>query len=202
MTTSATPEQREQALIETKAHIRRVHQLLHQVARDLAARGLAHDASKLEDPELDGFAQLAGLRDLVYGSDEYKQKFKEGPGPATIAHHYAENDHHPEFFPDGLWGMNLMQVTEMLCDWKAASERHNNQPFAKSFPINRKRFGIEDQLFAVLVNTALALGFISSEELPIAWGSGTLPEVEPIVSEPPSVDQQPPPAGATMDGPD
>lgn len=36
----------------------------------------------------------------------------------------------------------------------------------------------------------------------IRWNWGTLKRVEPIVSEPPSVDQQPPPAGATMDGPD
>jgi predicted RNA-binding Zn-ribbon protein involved in translation (DUF1610 family) len=52
-----------------------------------------------------------------------------------------------------LKGMNLADVVEMLCDWKAASLRHNNGDLEKSIEINRKRFGISDDLFCILKNT-------------------------------------------------
>lgn len=54
-------------------------------------------------------------------------------------------------------GMNLLDVVEMLCDWKAASERHANGDFMASLILNRARFGLSDQLFQIFVNTAKEL---------------------------------------------
>lgn len=161
---SATFEQRQATVEDNQKHIFRVRELLGWAGDDLARRAAMHDQSKLHDPELEAFAQMENLRDLVYGSEEYKAKFQEGPFPAAIKHHYELNDHHPEHYPAGIVDMNLMSLTEMLCDWKAASERHNNQPFAASFPINRKRFGIGEQLYPILVNTAIALNLITAAE--------------------------------------
>ena len=50
--------------------------------------------------------------------------------------------------------MNLIDVVEMLCDWKAASARHNDGNLRKSIEINAKRFGIDSQLVRILENTA------------------------------------------------
>lgn len=49
--------------------------------------------------------------------------------------------------------MNLIDVLEMLVDWKAASLRHDNGNIISSIDIGTKRFGIEPQLAAILHNT-------------------------------------------------
>ena len=50
--------------------------------------------------------------------------------------------------------MNLLDIVEMLCDWKAASERHNDGNIRKSIEINANRFGLSPQLVKILENTA------------------------------------------------
>lgn len=163
-TSVATTEQREEARKDNLRHIFRVRELMADIQDNLSLRAAMHDRSKLEDPELEAFAQMENLRELKYGSDEYRAKFKEEPFVSAIAHHYRLNNHHPEHYANGIDDMDLMSITEMLCDWKAASERHNNQPFAASFIINKQRFGIDYQLYAVLVNTAISLDMISEAE--------------------------------------
>ena len=49
--------------------------------------------------------------------------------------------------------MNLIDVIEMLCDWKAATMRHADGDIKKSIEINQKRFGYSDELKAILLNT-------------------------------------------------
>ena len=58
--------------------------------------------------------------------------------------------------------MSLLDVLEMLADWKAAGMRHADGDFAKSLEINQARFKISDQLQNVLINTAQELLWISS----------------------------------------
>lgn len=50
--------------------------------------------------------------------------------------------------------MNLMQLVEMLCDWKAAVERHEDGDIMKSFEINEKRFSIPQPIMGLLRRTA------------------------------------------------
>ena len=54
-------------------------------------------------------------------------------------------------------GMSLLDVVEMFCDWKAASERHANGDFMTSLILNRARFGLSDQLYQIFVKTAKEL---------------------------------------------
>lgn len=53
--------------------------------------------------------------------------------------------------------MTLIDIIEMLCDWKAASERTQQDSIAKSLTHNQQRFGIDDQLATILANTVQAL---------------------------------------------
>lgn len=53
----------------------------------------------------------------------------------------------------GLHGMSLLDLTEMLCDWKAATLRHNDGDIRKSIEINQKRFGYSDELKRIFLNT-------------------------------------------------
>jgi hypothetical protein len=50
--------------------------------------------------------------------------------------------------------MDLIDLLEMFCDWKAASERHANGNIYKSIKINKQRFNISDQLEQIFINTA------------------------------------------------
>jgi hypothetical protein len=106
----------------------------------------------LVSPEKEAFDELTPkLADLTYGSEEYRATLREMK-PA-IDHHYAHNSHHPEHYPNGIAGMNLLDIVEMFCDWKAASLRHTNGDFRRSLEINRTRFNVSDQLASIFENS-------------------------------------------------
>lgn len=150
---------REHTLAETWKHIHRVGYHLRTMVHALLDRMERHDASKLADPELDGFsAHTAKLKDLKYGSPEYHEVLKELQG--VIEHHYDRNSHHPQYYPLGIDGMDLIDIVEMFCDWAAAGERHTSGNFAKSLAINKERFKMSDQLVAIFRNTAERLELI------------------------------------------
>lgn len=147
---------------ETEEHILEVTRRVNQFATELIARGPAHDASKLCDPELGTFVEMTPkLKGSTYGSDEYRG-FLAAMKPA-LDHHYAANRHHPEHFGEaGISGMNLVDLVEMLADWKAATMRHADGDLGRSIEINRKRFNLSDQVVALLTNTARDLGWLAA----------------------------------------
>ena len=138
---------------DTFRHIERVRNLLNICVMELLRRGELHDQSKLEPPEVSVFTEFtARLATSTYGSEEYNS-FKASMKPA-LDHHYAHNRHHPEHFKHGVDDMNLLDIVEMLCDWKAASERHNDGNIRRSIEINADRFKLSPQLVRILENTA------------------------------------------------
>lgn len=147
---------------DTRQHIAAVQSLLDSVVQKLNDRGRFHDASKLVEPEKASFDQYTPLlRDLTYGSDEYKAAL-DGLGDA-LRHHYKANSHHPEHHSAGIYGMSLLDLIEMLADWKAATQRHADGDMCKSLEINNERFAISPQLACVLLNTASELGWVEVE---------------------------------------
>jgi len=144
---------------DTLDHINKVRARLQECIGRLEARALVHDASKLQSPEKEAFDEVTPLlRGLTYGSPEYHAgTAKLGK---ALAHHYANNSHHPEHYADGIDGMTLIDLVEMLCDWKAASERHADGDIARSIEINRQRFAISDQLASILRNTVQGMGWL------------------------------------------
>lgn len=63
----------DKCLAETYKHIKKVGQFLHLFAIEIIKRSDIHDNSKLEEPELTGFAiNTEKLGKVEYGSDEYK----------------------------------------------------------------------------------------------------------------------------------
>jgi hypothetical protein len=142
---------------ETLCHIMVVRDLLGRAAAELIRRGEVHDQSKMGDLERSTFVEFTPkLKGSTYGSDEYKG-FLKAMGPA-LENHYAENRHHPEHFANGIDGMNLLDVVEMLLDWKAATLRHADGDIHRSLEIQTARFGIAPQLAAILRNTVRDLG--------------------------------------------
>ena len=141
---------------DTIKHKLRVYQLLYAVAEEIKHRARIHDKSKLEIPEKDLFDKYTPLlAKCTYGSEQYDEYLK-GLKDA-LDHHYLLNRHHPEFFENGINGMTLIDLIEMIFDWKAASERHNDGNIYKSIEYNKKRFGISDQLIQIFINIAKEL---------------------------------------------
>lgn len=139
--------------VETIKHIEKVRHYIRIFTDALTTRGVKHDASKLEDPELEVFTDVTPrLASLTYGSEEYDASLKEIQ--VALDHHYASNRHHPEHFTKGIEDMTLVDILEMLCDWKAASLRQHDGNLLKSIEINANRFGYDDQLKKIFINTA------------------------------------------------
>lgn len=142
--------------VETIRHIENVRKNIKVITDALTNRGIKHDGTKLESPEVEIFTEYTPkLAHSTYGSDEYFAFLKEMQ--VALEHHYACNRHHPEHFARGINDMTLVDIVEMLCDWKAASLRHNDGNLLKSIEINANRFGYDDQLKQILINTAKIL---------------------------------------------
>lgn len=140
----------------TIRYIERVRNLLNDVVADLLRRGQEHDQSKLESPEVEMFTEFTPkLGGCTYGSPEY-DGYKKAMS-AALAHHYARNSYHPEHHKAGINDMTLLDIVEMLVDWKAASERHNDGNILKSIEKNADRFQMSPQLVKILENTAKTL---------------------------------------------
>lgn len=142
--------------LDTLKHIGQVRQLLEKVRNHLHNRAVHHDESKLEDPELEIFnIYTPKLKNTTYGSPEYRKYLKEMN--VALDHHYDNNRHHPEHFTnnpeDGLKDMSLIDLIEMLCDWLAATKRHNDGDIYKSIELNQSRFGYSDEVKQILYNT-------------------------------------------------
>jgi hypothetical protein len=125
----------------------------------LIERGVVHDNSKYTDPEktlLDAMEYInVNEGNAPYGSEEYKKR--TAILKPMLKHHYANNSHHPEHHNNGVYGMNLIDVVEMLCDWKAASMR--NKEDAMNITAACARYNISDQLMKIFINTANMLGW-------------------------------------------
>jgi hypothetical protein len=55
--------------------------------------------------------------------------------------------------------MSLLDLMEMLADWRAATERHDDGDIMKSLEINAKRFGIPEPIRRILENTIREMGW-------------------------------------------
>jgi hypothetical protein len=118
----------------------------------LFKRAICHDLSKFSNREAIIFASMTPrLKGSTYGSDEYKS-FLEKLGPA-LEHHYSNNTHHPEHYNGDIKSMSLIDLIEMLCDWRASSKRHKDGDIHKSIDIGQKRFNYSDELKMVFKNS-------------------------------------------------
>lgn len=147
------------AEIATYKHIARVRELLGTFAVEMIRRGDVHDASKFDPIEM---GPLQAMQEVIdrdgqapFGSEEYKRR-TDMLGP-MIEHHRANNSHHPEFYPDGVDGMDLFDLVEMFFDWKAASER--GQESSMNLSVACAKYSVSPQLQSIMRNTAERLGF-------------------------------------------
>jgi len=149
-------EKHANATLETYKHVKQVRENLNKVIKELIDRSQHHDDSKFESPEVEIFGEhTEELCKVEYGSPEYTDCLSRVK-PA-IDNHYSKNRHHPEHWPNGIEDMTLIDLVELLADWKAATQRNKNGNIRKSIEINAGRYGISPQLRKILENTVREL---------------------------------------------
>jgi len=150
-----------EARFKTMRHIETVRNYLGACIRELLLRQEQHDQSKLEPPEVEAYDAITHqLRGLTYGSEEYRAVLR-AQQPA-ITHHYQHNRHHPEHWEHGYRDMTLIDLLEMLMDWKAATLRHADGDIQASIVINQHRFGYSEELATIFRNT---IDWLESQEI-------------------------------------
>lgn len=139
---------------ETLEHKQMVAHFMNLIIKELIDRAEHHDDSKLDEDELPFFDEYTPkLKMCEYDSPDY-HSFLKGLKPA-LDHHYAVNRHHPEHFGEqGIWGMNIVDIVEMLCDWKASTLRQQGGNLLTSIEKNKERFDYSKDLQSILNNTA------------------------------------------------
>lgn len=136
------------------AHKLLIAKYLNPIASDIIKRSTTHDDSKLYGVEKELFLELDIVdENTQYGEDYYK-KLRDKNVAVAIANHYMSNDHHPEHHSDGIEDMDLVQLLEMLVDWKVGGLTLVSGDIFDSIEKNISRFGIDDQLASILRNTA------------------------------------------------
>ena len=119
---------------------------------ELLERKLNHDKSKLEYPEKEEFDKYYKIKGKIpYGSSEYYNSLNRF-GKA-LEHHYRYNRHHPEHFSNLIYGMTIMDVIEMLCDWEATAAKQSTDAIYKGIEVNSERFSYDKKMVRVLSNT-------------------------------------------------
>lgn len=119
---------------------------------ELLYRSSIHDLSKFSDDEFDvNAANVQDFGKFPFNSPQ-ELELRERLAPAQKLHK-KRNRHHPEHFEDGVDGMNLIDVLEMLVDWKASSSRYPGDSMRKSLNVCVERYNFSPQLVKILENT-------------------------------------------------
>lgn len=155
--------EKELFLEETQKHVDNVKGFIDLIIKHLRCRAAIHDHTKFKNPERDTFIEMTPkLKGSTYNSPEYRSFLKEMK--SALDHHYENNKHHPEHNDQGIDGMNIIDVVEMLADWKAATLRHEDGDFNRSIEENKKRFKLSNQLVNIFKNSMWLFEF-NDEEL-------------------------------------
>ena len=94
---------------------------------------------------------LPKFRETSYGSDAYQELLSRLR--PVLDHYYKYNRHHPEHFQGGYTDMNLLDIVEMLCDWRASVKRQKDGDIIKSISQCQERFKISDGFAKIFMNT-------------------------------------------------
>ena len=143
-------------LCDTILHVSEVQEHLEEIISELKKRGYAHDRTKFQALEFDSFVSTRDkFKRANYGSKEYKECV-DLVRPAVDSHH-QKNRHHTGFHKNGINDMTLIDIIEMICDWRAAARRSPDKAFADTLDYAYKKYGVNEQLRKIMENTFKSL---------------------------------------------
>ncbi len=121
-----------------------------KISIKLWIRAIKHDASKFQLEEVKGFS-ISNLQESTYGTEDYYKSHEDII--SAIDRHHRRNSHHPEYYENGVEGMDIVDLVEMICDWEAAVKLHNKGSFENSLEHNVSRFNLSPQVTNIVKNT-------------------------------------------------
>lgn len=107
------------------------------LGHDVIRRGHAHDLSK-----------FTGIERLFL---HQKKKVNKKNLELAIQQHVTTNDHHPEFFENGMDDMNEAQLIEWCCDVYARSAQFGTDLMEWVDNVAVKRFNIKNEQYELIV---------------------------------------------------
>jgi hypothetical protein len=146
-------------LCDAILHVSEVRENIASVNAELVRRGIAHDRTKFQALEFDAFVSTRdAFKKANYGTPEY-QACVDAVKPA-VDHHHGNNRHHTSYHENGVNDMSLIDIVEMICDWKAASRRSPDKKFIDTLDYAFDKYGIDSQLQGIIRNTLRDLAWI------------------------------------------
>jgi hypothetical protein len=104
-------------LEENEAHIAEFQQAIEDLCSALKRRAKTHDASKLKEPELTQYTEAEHeLEKFKPGSKSYLTFAQKHS--IILDRHYSKNPHHVEHFENGFDDMTILDLIDVLVDWK------------------------------------------------------------------------------------
>lgn len=146
-------------LTDTLLHVNEVKAAIEVFNSELTKRGILHDSTKLQEPEFSPFCfTRERFKKVNYGTPEYQALVDEIK--PSIEHHYKHNRHHTAHHANGIDDMNLIDIIEMISDWKAAERRSPDKKLADTLDYAFEKYKIDVQLGKIITNTLKSLGWI------------------------------------------
>lgn len=146
-------------LCDTMLHVTEVQENLEEIASQLRRRGFAHDRTKFQKTEFDAFVSTREkFKKANFGSKEYQEC--TDAVQLAVDHHYKYNRHHTGRWPNGIDDMSLIDIIEMLADWKAAERRSPDKQLIDTLDYAFKKYKIGGQLALIIKNTLKDLKWI------------------------------------------
>lgn len=134
-------------LLTILSHQVLVRTYLLRLAHQLEERALLHDLSKFS---LDEFEGMVSLNSIARGQRLDSPGYKDTLRSEAIKLHWSRNSHHPEYHKDGIKDMSLLDLIEMVIDWRAASETYKRTSFGESLQIQKERFKMTEEQYRLI----------------------------------------------------
>lgn len=153
-------------LLEMLRHNRLVRAFIAQLSNALGMRGLEHDTSKFGFDEFGTIVRIKGIaRRFAYGSPEYGSELDANR--EALNAHLLHNSHHPECHAGGIDDMSLLDIVEMVCDWKAANAMYGKPTWEEAVKIHTERFGLKEKHVYLIDLIAKELAGRAEDTLPM-----------------------------------
>lgn len=134
-------------------HKEKVRRRLLFLSDELKKRADEHDDSKLKNPEIRYLIEMDKEPRYPYNSPEYFNKMKRWQ--KFFGHHYDNNRHHPDHFRNGILDMTLTDICEYLVDIISYYDEMHVHDGMDTIEKQQGRFGLDNQLSQILVNTLI-----------------------------------------------
>ena len=150
MITKAAKETKAQEYLEkNKAHIAEFQQAIDTLTEKLKQRAKTHDASKLKEPELTQYTEAEEkLENFKPGSKSYLTFAQKHH--IIFSEHFKKNPHHVEHFKNGFNDMTLLDLIDVLTDWRLDC---GDEDWNKFVDDRKEFYGMDNQVVSIFKNS-------------------------------------------------